>query len=310
MPLAVVAVGGNSLSRAEQTGTIAEQWENAVDTCRSIADLVAGGWDVVLTHGNGPQVGYALRRVELARSQVYPLPLYICDADTEGGIGFMLQQILGNELVQRGIRRTVATIVSQVRVDPTDPAFQNPTKPIGQFYSAEDARARTAHDGWQMREDAKRGWRRVVPSPKPIEVIEIEAIRRCVQGGIITIAVGGGGVPVVRRDGKLEGIEAVIDKDLASALLARELGADLLLIATAVEAVQVGFGTPGARALREVGRDEVQKYAQAGEFPAGSMGPKIQAALDFLDQGGKRVIITDPQHMGAAARGQAGTSIS
>ncbi|MEK7703935.1 MAG: carbamate kinase [Myxococcota bacterium] len=309
MSLAVVAIGGNSLSRAEQVGTIAEQWDNAAHTCRSLADLIEKGWDVVVTHGNGPQVGQALRRVELARGHVYPLPLYICDADTEGGIGFMLQQILGNELTHRGVKRTVSTLITQVRVDPNDQAFSNPTKPIGQFYSAEDARTRSEQDGWQMREDAKRGWRRVVPSPMPIEIVELDAVRRCVQGGIIPIAVGGGGVPVVLRNGKLEGVEAVIDKDLASALLARELRADLLVIATAVESVQVGFGTPAARSLRAVEREEMRRYAAAGEFPAGSMGPKIQAALQFLDHGGKRVVITDPEHLGSAAAGEAGTHI-
>jgi carbamate kinase len=307
--LAVVAIGGNSLVQSHQVGTIAEQFENAALTCERVADLVERGWDVVLTHGNGPQVGNVVLRVELAADKVYPLPLDICDADTEGGMGYMLQQVLGNVLRRRGKERTVVTIVTQVRVAADDPAFDNPTKPIGPFFAKEIADKRIAENGWSMVEDSGRGWRRVVPSPLPEAIVELEAIRRCVGNGMIPIAVGGGGVPVHEKDGQLYGIEAVIDKDRASALLANELGADILIVTTGVDHVAVGFNTPKQRALTDASRAELREYLAAGEFPPGSMGPKIQAALSFLAGGGKEVIITSPEMLGEAIAGRAGTHI-
>lgn len=309
MQLAVVAVGGNALAQSNQVGTIPEQFENATIMCKHLARLISSGVQIVLTHGNGPQVGNVLRRVELSRDQVYPLPLDVCDADTQGGIGYMLQQVLGNELRRVGVTRTVVTLVTQVLVDEKDTAFQNPTKPIGSFMTRDDAEKRQREQGWQVKEDSGRGYRRVVPSPKPLEVIEITAVRKCIEAGLVPIAVGGGGIPVVKQNGELHGVEAVIDKDRASALLASELGADLLIISTGVSEVQVRFGKPDARVLREVTRDELRKHYEAGEFPAGSMGPKVEATLDFLARGGKKVIITDPVHLEAALQNEAGTHV-
>lgn len=309
MPLAVVAIGGNSLVQSGGTGAIPEQFETAVYTCERVADLIGLGWDVVLTHGNGPQVGNVLLRVEMARHAIYPLPLDICDADTIGGMGYMLQQVLGNALQARGINRTVITLVTQVLVDAADPAFDNPDKPIGPFYDAAKAALLHAEHGWDVVEDSGRGWRRIVPSPIPTAIIELDAIERCASAGMIPIAVGGGGVPVVRRDGSLYGVEAVIDKDRASAMLALALRADLLLISTGVPAIQVDFGTPTARALGEVSTAELRALYDSGEFPAGSMGPKVDAALQFLDGGGPLVIITDPDHLKEAVAGRAGTRI-
>ena len=309
MSLAVVAIGGNSLVQSGGTGAIPEQFETAVYTCDCVAELIASGWDVVLTHGNGPQVGNVLLRVELARHAIYPLPLDICDADTIGGMGYMLQQVLGNALQARGITRTVITLVTQVLVDADDPAFDKPDKPIGPFYDAAKAATLRAEHGWDVVEDSGRGWRRVVPSPTPRAIIELDAVKCCAGAGMIPIAVGGGGVPVVRRDGALLGVEAVIDKDRASAMLALALNADLLLISTGVPAIQVDFGTAEARALADVTASELRALYDSGEFPAGSMGPKVDAALQFLDGGGPLVIITDPDHLMAAVAGQAGTRI-
>ncbi len=308
MTLAVVAVGGNALTQANQVGTIEEQYANATATCRALAKLIHSGLRPVITHGNGPQVGNVLRRVELSRHQVYPLPLDVCDADTQGGIGYMLQQVLGNELQRIGLKRTVVTLITQVLVRADDPGFSKPDKPVGPFYNKEDAEARMA-EGWQMREDAGRGFRRVVPSPQPRRIIELDAILSCVENGLVTIAVGGGGIPVVELDGTLLGVEAVVDKDRASSLLARSMGAELFIITTGVSEVQVHFGTPQARTLRRVSRDEIRAYLEAGEFPPGSMGPKIEAALAFLDSGRGRVIITSAPQLEEAIAGRAGTHI-
>ncbi len=310
MPLAVVAIGGNSLVTSHQVGTIAEQFANAALTCQELAHMVESGWDIVLTHGNGPQVGNVLLRVELAAQQVYTLPLDICDADTEGGIGYMLQQVLGNALRERGIARTVVTVITQVLVDAQDPAFTKPTKPIGPFFDRADAEERMRKRGWQMVEEPGRGWRRVVPSPKPKRILELDAIKRLTGDGIIPIAVGGGGVPVVERGGQLMGVEAVVDKDLASAMLARALGAELLLISTGVDHVQKDFATPSARDLQRVLSAELRRLWQAGAFAPGSMSPKIEAALQFIAGGGKRVIITSPRLISRALAGEAGTIIT
>lgn len=309
MALAVIAIGGNALSPAHQGGTAAQQFANAKETCQSIIQLITQGWKVVLTHGNGPQVGNVLLRSELAASEVPPDTLDLCDASTEGTIGYMLQQVLGNSLRFHKLSQQVVTLVTQILVDPQDRAFQNPDKPIGPYFKEDQAKQKESQLGWKMKYQAPHGFRRVVPSPKPLKIIEIDAIAQCVHGGLLPIACGGGGIPVVENNGELSGVEAVIDKDRASALLARELRADLFLISTGVAEVQLRFGTPDAVSLSRVGRAEMRQYYAAGEFPAGSMGPKIEAALDFLDHGGTTVIITDPPHMVSAVKGQAGTTI-
>jgi carbamate kinase len=311
MPLAVIAIGGNSLTQANQVGTIVEQFANAQHTCEQVARLIERGWSLVLTHGNGPQVGNVLERVELAAGQVYRLPLDVCDADTEGGIGYMLQQVLGNELRARGIDRTVVTLITQTQVDAADPAFQRPDKPIGPFFAEAEARHKQGTLGWTMHEDAGRGWRRVVPSPRPLRILEVEAVRRCVAAGLIPIAVGGGGIPVVERSpGAFAGIEAVIDKDRTAALLARSILADVLLISTAVPAVQLGYRTAQARELGEVDRDTLRAHLAAGEFAAGSMQPKVEAALEFAGaRPGTLAVITDPEHLVEGIDGRAGTRV-
>lgn len=308
--LVVVAVGGNSLTQPGQIGTLPEQRINAQTTCASIADMVAMGYRVVLTHGNGPQVGNVLWRVELAAHQVYRLPLDVCGADTQGGIGYMLQQILGDELRMRGLDDRVATVVTQVLVDPDDPDFQNPSKPVGPFMPEDKAREQMSL-GWQMIPVDSRGWRRVVPSPQPLRILEFDAIRAVVDAGVVCICTGGGGVPVYRDgDGRTVGLQGVIDKDRASCLLATKLGADRLVISTGVPEVRLDFDTPNERAVREMTVDQAQAHLDAGQFPPGSMGPKIEAAIRFLRSGGKKVLITDPPHLTAALDLTAGTLIT
>lgn len=307
--LAVIAIGGNSITKAGQVGTIKEQFENSSQTAEHVAEMVAKGWDVVLTHGNGPQVGNVLLRVELAAPQVYTLPLDTCDSDTQGGMGYMLQQVLGNSLKRRGIQTPVATVITQVLVDEDDPAFKNPTKPIGPFFSQAEAERRRIERGWNIVEDVGRGYRRVVPSPKPLELIEEEVIRRCIQNGIILIACGGGGIPVARRKGELHGVEAVIDKDRASALLASRIHADLLLISTGVEKVALNYRKPDQQLIDLMTTAQAEKHFTEGQFPPGSMGPKIESAIFFLKSGGKRVIITTPEKIEEALDGRTGTHI-
>ncbi|MBI4618539.1 MAG: carbamate kinase [Planctomycetes bacterium] len=309
-PLAVVAIGGNSITRQGQVGTIPEQYANARDTSRHVAQMIEMGWRVVLTHGNGPQIGSILLRVEMALPHVYPLTLDICDSDSQGGMGYMLQQVLGNELRTRGIRRTVATVVTQVVVSRDDPAFKNPTKPVGRFYTAEEAAAKSRETGWTMAEDAGRGWRRVVPSPKPLSIVEIDAIRDLVQAGTITVAAGGGGIPVVREGVELSGVEAVVDKDRTSALLAIGLPADLFLISTGVDRVALDHGKPTARPIDRMTVEEARRHLAEGQFPPGSMGPKIEAACDFIEAGGREVIITLPEKIPEALENRAGTHIT
>jgi len=308
-PIAVVAIGGNSLTQPGERGTFAEQQRHARTTCEGIADVLASGYRVVVTHGNGPQVGEALLRTELAMPELPALRLDECDAETQGAIGYLLQQTLAEVLAARGHKLAVVSLVTQVRVDPDDPAFRNPAKPIGPFYRAEEALDRKNRLGWTMIEDAGRGWRRVVPSPRPLEIVELDAIRACLDAGVVAIAAGGGGIPVIRRDGRLEGVEAVIDKDRASALLARSLRAHLLLFSTAVERVAWHFGQPDQRDLDRMSWEEARTYLAQGEFPEGSMGPKIESALEFLQHGGRRVVIASPETIGAALRRQAGTEI-
>ncbi len=307
--LAVVAVGGNSLTKAGQRGTIPEQFANARETSAHIADMVERGWDVVVTHGNGPQVGNILLRAELACSVLPPLPLDTCGADSQGGIGYMLQQVLGGELRKRGIGKDVVTVLTQVVVDADDPAFHKPSKPIGPFYTKEEALRKRDDGGWCVVEDANRGWRRVVPSPMPVRVVEVGAIRALLEAGCLVIGGGGGGIPVVEENGGLRGVEAVIDKDHASRLLANDIGARLLLISTDVRQVALFFGEENERKLSTMTASEARKYYDEGHFPSGSMGPKILAGIAFLERGGEGVIITNPESISRALDGEAGTRI-
>ena len=308
-PIAVIAIGGNSLMRPGERGTFEEQQRNAVATCEGVADVIAAGYRVVLTHGNGPQVGNAMLRSEFAEPNLPVLRLDECDAETEGTIGYLLEQTLENVLASHGIDASAASLITQVLVDENDPAFGNPTKPIGPFYRPEEALERKHKLGWMMIEDSGRGWRRVVPSPRPLEIIELPAIRAGLDAGVVVIAAGGGGIPVVRRGARLEGIDAVIDKDRVSALLARSLDAQLLLFSTSVERVAWHFGSSDQRPLARLTWEQAQHYLREGEFPPGSMGPKIEAALEFLETGERHAIITSPERMGAALCGEAGTEI-
>lgn len=310
MPTAVVAIGGNSLVRAGERGTIAEQRRNLQATCEGIAAVLTRGYQVVITHGNGPQVGDALLRAEAAADQVPLFPLDACVAETQGSIGYLLQQALESTLGPRGLRRSVATLVTQVLVSRSDPAFRRPTKPVGPFYSREQAEQRRTTLHWEMVEDAKRGYRRVVPSPEPKAIIELLAIRRVLDAGGLAIACGGGGIPVILEDCRLRGVEAVIDKDRASSLLASQLGAELFLISTGVDQVALDFGTTRERPLARMSMEMARRYLREGQFPPGSMGPKIEAALNYLENGGPQVRITSPEKIPAALESQAGTWIT
>jgi len=310
-PTAVVAIGGNSLIKDRDHRTVADQYQAVAETCTHIADLVASGYDVVITHGNGPQVGYILLRAELASHVLHPVPLDSCDADTQGAIGYHIQRALGNEFGRREMDKRVVTVVTQVIVSPDDDAFQNPSKPIGPFYDASRAEALTSEHGWRMVEDAGRGYRRVVPSPRPIEIIEIDSIRTLLANGFVVVAAGGGGIPVIRRrSGDLVGAEAVIDKDHVSGLLAAEIGAGLLIISTSVDCVYCDFGCPDQSPLDRLTAAQAREYLHQGQFAPGSMEPKIQAAIDYLERIDGQVVITSPQHMAAAAGGEAGTLIT
>ncbi len=312
--LAVVAIGGNSLIKDEAHKTVEDQYEAARETCHYIAEMIAQGWEVAIGHGNGPQVGFILRRSEIAHKVegMHEVPLDVCGADSQGAIGYALQQNLQNELYRRGIHKPVATIVTQVLVDQNDPAFQNPTKPIGGFMTEEEARRRQREQGWVVVEDAGRGWRRVVPSPLPKEIIELDVIKTLLQAGVITIAVGGGGIPVIDTGNRqLRGIAAVIDKDYAASLLARALGADLFLISTAVEKVALNYGKPNQRWLDHMTLAEAKQYLAEGvHFAKGSMAPKIQAIIWFLEANPNgKALITNPENIGRALRGETGTWI-
>jgi carbamate kinase len=306
---ALIAVGGNSLIRAGEKGTIGEQIDNARRVSRGIVRLLSDGMRLVITHGNGPQVGAALLRSERAAGQVYEQSLDVCGAATQGEIGYILQQALQQELQLAGMQEPVATVLTRVVVSAQDPAFRQPTKPIGPFYSRSAAEEKARVVGWQMVEDSYRGYRRVVASPQPLEIVEEEVIRRMLQQGILIIAVGGGGIPVIREQGSLRGIEAVIDKDRASSLLASRLPVERLIITTEADHVYVDFKKPGQKALRTISACELQAYNAAGQFPPGSMGPKVQAALRFLDNGGKEAIITSDELLVEAVRGGAGTHV-
>jgi len=306
----LITLGGNAILPARGTGTFDEQSAITRLTMQPIAQLIKDGVQVVLSHGNGPIVGNILIRNEAARDQIPPMPLDVCGADSQGGIGFMMQQALQNELRRVSVDRTAVTLVTQVVVDERDPAFRRPTKPIGPFYSQDRARLLAKEKGWTVVEDAGRGWRRVVPSPRPLEVVEIAAIRRLVADGVIAIAAGGGGIPVARQwDGSLHGVEAVIDKDLASSLLARLLGCEMLCIVTGVDRVALNYGKPDQRDLDCATAEELSRYAAEGHFPSGSMGPKIQAAIEFVRGGGREVVITSPAKVLEALQGKGGTRI-
>jgi carbamate kinase len=308
--VAVVAIGGNSLIKDRKHQTVPDQFAATRETTRHIAEMVRAGWEIAITHGNGPQVGFILRRAELASHVLHRVPLDSCGADTQGAIGYMIQQCLHNDFRRMGIHKHVVTAVTQVVVDVNDPAFANPTKPIGSFLDREEALRRKEKEGWHVVEDAGRGWRRVVPSPRPVEIVERDGIRALLQAGLVVVAVGGGGIPVVRDEtGALRGVEAVIDKDYASALLARRLHADLLLISTAVDRVALNFGRPGQRWVDRMTVAEAKQYLAAGHFPPGSMGPKIEAVIEYLEDGGKRAIVTDPVSITLALEGKAGTHI-
>jgi carbamate kinase len=303
----VVALGGNAISPPGSRSPIPAQYQRTMQTAHHLVHLAER--PLVVTHGNGPQVGNLLLRSDLAAYLLPRLPLDTCVADTQGGMGFMLQQCLDNAFGLAGVRRPTVTVVTRTVVEPDDPAFGRPSKPIGGFYTEAEARRRMA-DGWAMKEDAGRGWRRVVPSPEPREILEERAIRSLLDTGAVVIAVGGGGVPVARRaDGSLLGVEAVVDKDLASALLAADLGAQVLLVLTGVEHVALDFGRPTRRDLHEVRVGELARHADAGQFAAGSMLPKVQAAIRFLARGGDRAVITTPELSEKALAGEIGTQV-
>lgn len=307
---ALIAIGGNSLIRAGERGTIDEQLANAHATARSLAAMVKRGWRIVITHGNGPQVGAALLRSERAAGEVYTHPLDVCVATTQSEIGYLLQRAMEFELRQLGLTTPVITVLTQVRVDADDPAFKNPTKPIGPFYTKEEADAKKRRLGWDIVEDSARGYRRVVPSPEPKEVFERHIIRHLLDEGMIVIACGGGGIPVIEYDGdRIEGSEAVIDKDRASALLAAQLEVDLFAISTDARQVYVDFKKETQRGLDRVTVEELQRLYDEGQFPPGSMGPKVESAIRFLRAGGKEVIITSFECLTDAIEGNAGTHI-
>jgi len=309
--LAVVAIGGNSLIKDKDHQTVPDQYRAAQETCRHIADMIEAGWNVVITHGNGPQVGFILRRSELARHELHEVPLDLCGADTQGAIGYMIQKALHNEFRRHSTNKQAVTVVTQVLVDGNDPSFKNPSKPIGTFLTEEDALKRRDADGWDVVEDAGRGWRRVVASPIPQDIVEREAIKCLIEAGFIVVTVGGGGIPVTRNEnGDLEGAAAVIDKDHASGLLANAINADLFLISTAVEKVALNFGKPDQVCLDRMTLPEAQKYLAQGHFATGSMGPKMQAIIWYLERGGKEALVTNPENIARSLRGETGTLIT
>jgi carbamate kinase len=312
--LAVVAIGGNSLIKNDKRVTVESQMQALRETAMHLVDMIEAGWDLAIGHGNGPQVGFILRRSEIAAKVegMHEVPLDVCGADTQGAIGYELQQALQNEFHRRAINKKACTVVTQVLVDPNDPAFQKPTKPIGSFMDEAEAKKREKEMGWSVVEDAGRGWRRVVPSPWPKEIVEFDAVKLLLDAGQTVITVGGGGIPVVDTgNGELEGTAAVIDKDFASSLLARSLKADMFLIATAVEKVAINFGKPDQKWLDKMTLDEAKVHLAEGiHFAKGSMAPKIQAAIWYLENGGKHALITNPKNIGRALKGETGTWIS
>jgi len=310
--LVVVALGGNAILRPGQRGTFTEQMANVRVTCEQLAEMVISGrYKLIITHGNGPQVGNILLQNELAKEVAAPMPLDVCGAESQGLIGYMIQQTLHNVLAERGRAEIpIATIVTQVIVDKDDPAFRDPSKPVGPFYTEEEAKRLAAERGYHVREDAGRGWRRVVPSPEPKAIVEREAIRTLLENYTIVIASGGGGIPVVREDGQLVGVEAVIDKDLAGERLATDVGAETFLILTDVEQVRLYYKTPKEQPLSRMTLEEAKRYHGEGHFAPGSMEPKVRAAIRFIESGGRRAIITSLEKALEALKGRAGTIIT
>ena len=308
--VAVVAVGGNSLIKNEKQKTIPDQYDAAVESIGHIVDMIEQGWEVVITHGNGPQVGFIHRRSELSRHELHEVPLDYCGADTQGSIGYMFTMALHNEFRKRGMDKKAVAVVTQTIVDRNDPAFQHPTKPIGSFMDEATAKERAAREGWVVVEDAGRGWRRVVASPIPRRIVEADAIHSLINAGFVVVGVGGGGIPVIETEtGDITGVEAVIDKDFGSSLLATMIGADLFVISTAVEQVALNFNTPQARLVDRMTLAEARQYTAEGHFAKGSMLPKINAIVQFLEKGGRQAIITNPENIGRALRGETGTLI-
>ncbi|MFA5837676.1 MAG: carbamate kinase [Bellilinea sp.] len=306
----VVAVGGNSLIKDAKHQTVPDQYQAGAESMHHIADMISAGYDVVVTHGNGPQVGFILRRSEIARNELHEVPLDYCGADTQGAIGYMFVQALHNEFRTRKMNKKAVAVVTQTVVDRSDKAFQNPTKPIGSFMDEKMAKEKQANEGWNVVEDAGRGWRRVVASPIPSEIVEAEAIRKLIDDGFVVIGVGGGGIPVIRKEnGDLVGVEAVIDKDFGSSVLATLIKADMFIISTAVEKVAINFNKPDQKWLDRLTVAEAKKYIEEGHFAKGSMLPKVQAILRFLESGGKAAIITNPENLSRALRGETGTWI-
>ena len=308
--LAVVAVGGNALIRDEKHRSIEDQYDTARETVRYVVDMIEAGWRLVFTHGSGPQMGFILRRSELALHEVIPVPMDYAGADLQGALGYMFVKALRNEFRRRGLKREAVAVVTQVLVDPDDAAFREPSKPIGSPMDEATARKRAADLGWHVKEDSGRGWRRVVPSPPPKAIVDLDVISHLVGAGYVVIACGGGGIPVVEdSDGNIRGIEAVIDKDFASSLLAHKLGADRLVVATGVERVALDFGKPTQRWLDRLTLDQAKQLYAEDQFDKGSMGPKIRAVIEFLEGGGEEGIITDPPHLELALAGKGGTRI-
>jgi carbamate kinase len=308
--LAIVAFGGNAMLRPEDRGTQEEQIARAKQAARWLAEIVRHGYHLIVVHGNGPQVGNILIQAEEASTKIPPQSLDVAVSQTEGSMGFMLQQAIRNRLESIGLAGDVVTVLTEVEVDANDPAFKRPTKPIGPFFTRYRAEALERDLGWTMREDAGRGWRHVVPSPKPLHILNIRTVEKILDVAKVIIAAGGGGIPVVRgRDGQWRGIEAVIDKDFASALLAAELDADVYIVLTGVAKVAIDFGKPSQQLIDRMTVAEAETYLADGQFPAGSMGPKIEAAVQFVRRSGKQVLITDVEHLRDALEGQDGTVI-
>ena len=310
-PVIVIAIGGNAITKENQKGTLEEKLENIENCVDSIADLLEMGYQIVLTHGNGPQVGNILLQVEAASQTVPSMPLDVCGAASQGQLGYLLQRTLNNKIKARGIKKEVVTILTQIVVDPADQAFLNPTKPIGPFYTQQDANRIMEEKNQIFKEDSGRGYRRVVPSPKPVKIVERDIIKMLVEEGKLVIAAGGGGIPVIMSEGGyLQGIEAVIDKDWASAILAGEINADLLIILTGVDQVAINFGKPDVKWIPSMAVSEAKGYRDEGHFPAGSMGPKMDAAIDFVEKTGGRALITSLDKVGAALKRETGTFIA
>ena len=311
--LAVIAIGGNSLIKSKELQSVSDQHDAIRETIAHVADLIQMGYQVIISHGNGPQVGFIMRRSEIAHKTagMHPVPMVNCVADTQGAIGYQIQQSLFNELESRNLAANCVTLVTQVMVDPEDPGFLNPSKPVGSFFSeAEAADIRRDFPHWTLKEDAGRGWRRMVPSPRPIQIVELPAIRALMAGGFHLVAVGGGGIPVMRVPEGLLGVDAVIDKDLASSLLADELGADLMIISTAVERIALNYGKPNQTDIGHMTVAQAKKYIAQGQFAPGSMLPKVQAALEFLRTPDREVIVTSPEYIKDAVIKNMGTHIT